>query len=253
MVRDFLGLAGKNLLITGASSGIGKVTAIRASQHGARVVLVGRRVDALRETFDSLEGTGHTSVEADLLNLEGIPAMVREGSLAMGGLDGLVHAAGTWGARPLRSIETDLISSTFDLNVTAAIMLLKGFRHKGVHRAGASVVLLSSAVGLVGQPGVSVYSASKGAVVALTKSLALELAREDIRVNCVCPGVVQTPMADDIANAIGHDAFERVAAQHPLGLGHAQDIANANLFLLSSASRWVTGSALVVDGGYTAQ
>ena len=114
-------------------------------------------------------------------------------------------------------------------------------------------MFLSSAVGLVGQAGVSVYSATKGAVVTMTKSLALELAREGVRVNCVCPGVVQTEMTTGLRESIGADAFQRVTDAHPLGLGTSEDVANAIVFLLSDASRWITGTSLTVDGGYTAQ
>lgn len=169
------------------------------------------------------------------------------------GLDGLVHAAGVHNTAPVRSLEAADVTSLFDSNVTTAFMLAKGFRHKQVRRAGASIVYLSSAVGLVGQPGVSVYSATKGAIAALTKSLALEFAREGIRVNCVCPGVVMTKMTEGLKATIGGENFRRVTEAHPLGLGEPDDVASAILYLLSGASKWVTGSSLVVDGGYTAQ
>jgi NAD(P)-dependent dehydrogenase (short-subunit alcohol dehydrogenase family) len=108
-------------------------------------------------------------------------------------------------------------------------------------------------VGLVGQPGVSIYSATKGAIVTMTKSLALELARDGIRVNCVCPGVVDTEMTVEIRNRVGSEGFTRIEESHPLGIGRPGDVAKAALFLASDAARWITGSSLVVDGGYTAQ
>lgn len=250
---DFLSLRGKTLLITGASSGIGKATAILASRYGARVALVARDREALESVASGLEGEGHLVVPYDLTDADGIPAMVRQVADGVGGLDGLVHCAGLHSTLPLRSIAASDVRQLFDANVTSAFMLAKGLRHKQVRKAGASLVLLSSAVGLVGQSGVSIYSATKGAIVTLTKSLSLELSREGMRVNCVCPGVVETAMTANLRATIGESSFDQVAAAHPMGIGHPEDVANAILFLASSASRWTTGTALVVDGGYTAQ
>lgn len=248
-----LSLEGKKVLITGATSGIGRETAMEASRAGATVALMARRAEVLDEVLASLEGVGHTAVVCDLAEAAAIPAAVRAASDQLGGLDGLVHAAGVHSTATLRAVEADAVNELMNMNVTSAFMLAKGFRHKQVRGAAPSIVLLSSAAGLVGQPGVSVYSASKGAIVALTKSLAIELAREGIRVNCVCPGVVETPMTEELKERIGQDAFDRVAASHPLGLGTPLDVARSIVFLLSDSSSWITGTALSVDGGYTAQ
>ncbi len=252
-VGDYLRLEGSALLITGASSGIGRASAIEASRHGARVALVARREDALEETLALLEGDGHIVAPYDLDDLDGIPEFVTGIAGRLGGLDGIVHAAGRHDATPVRAMTAASMAELLDANVTTAMMLAKALRTKQVHRDTASLVLLSSAVGLVGQSGVSAYSATKGAIVTLAKSLALELARDGIRVNCVCPGIVETPMTEGIRERVGAAAFERIANAHPLGLGEPLDVANAILYLLSPVSRWVTGSALVVDGGYTAQ
>ena len=251
--QDFLDLNRKTILVTGATSGIGREAAILASRHGARIAMVARREDALNHVAALLEGDGHLTVPYDLTDTDRIPAMVRGISDQMGGLDGLVHAAGAHSAMPLRNINAVAVRDLFDLNVTTAFMLAKGFRHKQVRKPASSIVLLSSAVGLVGQPGVSVYSATKGAILSMTKSLALELAREGIRVNAVCPGVVNTAMTRGLERAVGQHGFQTVINAHPLGLGEPLDVANAILFLLSPSSRWMTGSALTVDGGYTAQ
>lgn len=250
---DFLELGGKAILITGASSGIGREAAIRASRFGARIVLVARREDELRVTLSLMSGTDHVVSPFDLADLDAIPDFVRTLASQIGGLDGLVHCAGQHSAIPLRTMRATDVRELMGANVSSAFMLAKGFRHRQVRRAGASIVLMSSAVGLVGQAGVSLYSASKGAIIAATKSLALELAREGVRVNCVCAGVVETEMTAGLKNLIGDRAFADVAAAHPLGLGRPDDVANMIMYLLSAASRWVTGSAFVVDGGYTAQ
>jgi NAD(P)-dependent dehydrogenase (short-subunit alcohol dehydrogenase family) len=140
-----------------------------------------------------------------------------------------------------------------EINLTAAIMLAKGMRQKEVLASPGSLVLLSSVVGLVGSAGRSVYSSTKSALVGLTKSLALELARDGLRVNCVAPAFVSTPMFEEAKNRLGAEQVSAIEAAHPLGIGTARDVANSVAFLLADSGRWITGTTLVVDGGYTAQ
>jgi NAD(P)-dependent dehydrogenase (short-subunit alcohol dehydrogenase family) len=170
----------------------------------------------------------------------------------VGALHGLVHAAGVHDATPLRIASPGRVAELFDVNVTTTVTLTKAFRSPKVRGDDASVVYISSAVGLVGGAGVGLYAASKAAVASLAKSYGLELAREGIRVNCVAAGMVQTALSDDIRHRVGEDGWRAIEAAHPLGIGAPTDVADAVLYLLSPASRWVTGSALVVDGGYTA-
>lgn len=252
-VADFLGLADKKLLVTGASSGIGRATAIEASHHGAKVALLGRRAEALQATHDALTGAGHLIDNFDLTDLDGIPDHVADIADELGGLDGIVHAAGVHSAHPLRIVDAALVDQVLRANVSTAFMLAKGFRTKSVNKQSPSLVFVSSVVATVGQPGVSVYSASKGALTALTRSLAIELAREGIRVNAVEPGIVMTEMTETIRAKVGQSGFAAIEAAHPLGFGQPIDVARAILFLVSDASSWITGTSLVVDGGYTAQ
>ena len=244
--------AGRRYLITGATSGIGLATAHLLARQGASLVLTARREAELERLVEELPGD-HAAVPFDLTALDEIPPMVGRVARELNGLHGLVHCAGIHRVTPLKILNSQSANEVFSLNVVAGLMLTKGFRVRRVHAPAASVVLLSSAVGVVGQKGVSAYSASKGAVISLAKSLALELASEDIRVNCVCPGVVRTPMTDALAESIGEDAFDQVEAMHPLGLGHPDDVAEPISFLLGTGSRWITGASLAVDGGYTAQ
>lgn len=250
---SFLALEDAPILVTGASSGIGRAIAIAASEQGARIALVARDRARLEATMEAMPGAGHVIVEQDMSDQDGIPRAVQEASQVLGGLRGLVHAAGIHNATPLRGLSSETVREVLDVNVVSAFALIRAFRHRQVRQPGASVVLLSSAVGLVGQPGVSAYSTSKGALISLARSLALELVREDVRVNAVCPGVVRTEMTQKLGATLGEEGFGKVEAAHPLGLGDPRDVANAALFLLSGASKWITGTALSVDGGYTAQ
>ena len=139
------------------------------------------------------------------------------------------------------------------MNVLAGLMLAKGLRQKSVRAPDASLVLVASVMGLVGAPGCSVYCATKGAVVAMTRALALELSGEKILVNCVAPAFVKTAMLDEFKALVGSVQMAAVEARYPLGFGEPRDVAHAISFLLSSSSSWMTGSTLTVDGGYTAQ
>ena len=195
--------SGRRYLITGATSGIGRATAELLARQGARLALVARNAERLSGLADALEGT-HDVYPFDLSDVDAIPELVTRLGRSTDGLHGLVHAAGVHRVTPLRLLKAKDLADLHLVNVAAAAMLVKGMRVRGAHAPGASVVLLSSAVGMVGQAGVSAYAASKGAVVSLSKSLALELADEDIRVNCVCPGVVRTPMTDALANSINY-------------------------------------------------
>lgn len=245
-------LTGKTIMVTGASSGIGQATSILLSQLGAKVILVARDLEALKLTQAHMaEGPHHLAV-FDLLQTDAIPLWMKDLSQKIGALDGLVHCAGTHVAKPLRMINTETMNNIMQLNVNAAIALAKGFRQKNVVNMAGSIVLLSSVVGLVGQPGITAYAASKGAIIAITKSLSLELALEKIRINCVVPAVVHTAMSDKLLGMMTPEQIKAVHAQHPLGLGEPIDVAYAIAFLLSTAARWITGSHLVVDGGYTA-
>ncbi|MHA6967254.1 SDR family NAD(P)-dependent oxidoreductase [Glutamicibacter bergerei] len=242
---------GQRIVVTGASSGIGRALAILLAKRGARVGLVGRDQSALAVTLDQLAGEGHVTVAQDLTEENSGTTVLKEIVASMGRLDGLVHCAGIHAITPLRSLDMRRADEMFSANVTSALGMAKGFRDKRIRNPKSSLVFLSSVSGLTGEAGLSAYAASKGAIISLTKSLALELAAEGIRVNCLCPGIVETPMTERLANLIGNDAYEAIKARHPLGLGSPEDVAKAASFLLSHESRWMTGTAMVLDGGYS--
>lgn len=247
-----MNLTGRTILVTGASSGLGKGIATGIAQLGARVILAGRDAERLAAARAGLAGEGHAVAPFDLAAVDQIPAWLRDLAQQYGPLHGLVHSAGVLATKPLRMQTPADWDSALRINVVAAGALAKGFRQKGVVAPPASIVLLSSVMGITGQPGQVIYSATKGALVAMTRSLALELARESIRVNCLAPAVVLAGMSEQLKQNVSAEQFEQITAMHPLGLGRAEDVAHAAAFLLADTARWITGTTLVVDGGYSA-
>ena len=251
MSLNVIDLTGRTILITGASSGIGRETAMLLSQLNARLILVARNRDRLEQTRAALEGTVHEVEVFDVTALDAIPAWMKNLALRHGPLYGVVHSAGVYEVVPLRILTASKLDEIMRVNLSAALLLAKGFRQKGCHGEGGSLVLLSSVAGLRGHAGLSAYTASKSALFGLTKSLAMELAREGIRVNCVAPGLVATEMSAQFEE----QTLQRkivVESEYPLGIGSPRDVANGIAFLLSEAARWITGTTLTIDGGYSA-
>lgn len=250
-----LDLSGKLILVTGASSGIGRGTAHTLSRLGAQVILAGRREDALVETRFQMDNPQlHTVEPFDLNDIASIPDWVRTVVRRAGApLSGFVHSAGVSAAVPLRAMTDGRMLSVLGPNLHAALSLLKATTARGVvAETGASLVLISSIAGLVGEAGLVAYSASKGALHSAVRSAARELAAKRIRVNCVAPGYVETPMLQEARNTLPEENYAAIVSRHPLGIGGVDDVANAVSYLLSDASKWVTGITLTVDGGYTA-
>lgn len=246
-------LQNNNIIITGASSGIGQQIAILCSQMGARVALIGRNEERLNETLSQMEGEGHLSMSFDLTNTEVIKDLVSDIVSNLGPIDGLVCCAGISGILPLKLMTVELQEQYFRTNVYATIELTRQvLGMKNVRKEGASVIFFSSVMGVVGENAKSLYSMTKGALISASRSLAVEYARKKIRVNCISPGVVITPINSNQPYIADPEKRAVLEAKHPLGLGQTRDIANACVFLLSDASRWMTGQNLVIDGGYSA-
>jgi NAD(P)-dependent dehydrogenase (short-subunit alcohol dehydrogenase family) len=251
-VDHFL-LNNRRVLVTGASSGIGKGIAILLSRLGAKVICSGRDEERLQKTFDKLEGSGHAFSSFNLLDVEDIRPWIGEISKHQGKLWGIVHAAGISHTLPVSLIDREKFEQVVTLNAEAAFFLAKAMLSASIRDdRGGSIVFISSIMSMVSQPAISSYSFSKAALTGLTKSLAIEFAPKNIRVNCVSPAYVRTPLLDDMIKKWGKDQIEELISRHPLGLGEIQDVAYSTAFLLSEAARWITGSNLLIDGGYTA-
>jgi NAD(P)-dependent dehydrogenase (short-subunit alcohol dehydrogenase family) len=201
-----------------------------------------------------LTGEGHLVEPFDLTDTEQVPAWVEKIAKRIGPLDGVVHSAGIGMVTPVKTWSTSTTDRIMSIHVNACFALAKGFRRRGVHKWPGSIVFLSSIAGLVGQVGISVYSASKGAVISLTRCMALEFVRDGIRVNCVAPSLVETEMVEETGRKMLTDEQRaELARTHPMGLGKPRDVAHAIAFLLADTGRWITGTTLVVDGGASAQ
>ena len=238
-------LEGKRVLVTGASSGIGKQIAISCSQMGATLVLVGRDTARLNATLQGLDGSNHVAITADLKNPDDIIKVANEA----GQLDGLVHAAGYLKLAPFRLINQKHLDGIFSINVFAPLLLTKELLAKRRLSLGASIVFIGAVASEVGPIATAAYSASKSALVGAMRSLALEVMKHDIRANIISPGYVNTPMLEQLDNS--GSQRETMVAKAPLGLGEPEDIAYATVFYLSQASRWVTRTEFVIDGGLT--
>jgi NAD(P)-dependent dehydrogenase (short-subunit alcohol dehydrogenase family) len=240
-------------LVTGGSSGIGRAVAIGLAHRGARVLVSGRDPRRLAETLAALPGQGHAPVPGALAGLDPTSAWICDLARAHGPLRGVVHSAGVHSVHPLRALRQAQLADVTGIDIDVPLGLLKGFRQKSSHGPNGSVVFIASVMGLVGAPSRAAYCAGKGALIALARAAAVELAGEGIRVNCVAPGYVATDMLERLRTQLTDEQFEAIRARHPLGFGRPEDVAEAVLFLLGDAARWITGTALAVDGGYTAQ
>ena len=246
-------LKDKIVLITGASSGIGKQTAIFFSQQGAQVIITGRNQERLADTLSQLQGDNHFALCASLDSPDDVEQLIKSVITQMGPLDGVVHCAGVQKTLPLKVLKENHFDEVFNANVKSAQFLAKSISRKGCFNPrGLSLIFLSSVAAVCGEPAISTYAASKAALQGLSKSLALELARLKIRVNCIAPGVVKTEMAEGLFEKLTPEQYAVVDEKHPLGLGTPEDVAHAAAFLISDMSRWITGTTLYVDGGYSA-
>lgn len=238
-------LAGRSVLVTGASSGIGRQVAISCAAMGARIVATGRNEQRLQETMGALAGSGHTSVPAELTSEPEIDRLVEQGGV----LNGVVHCAGISRLAPLRMATQQHLSEVWKTNYEAPVLLTQRLLARNRVAADGSILFMSSIAAFIGVAGVGVYSGSKAALIATMRCLAMEVVKRRIRVNCLAPALVESPLLEATEKMVM--SIETTKADYPLGFGKPEDVANAAVFFLSGASRWITGTTLVMDGGLT--
>ncbi len=239
-------LDGKTILVTGASSGIGRQICISAANMGATLVLTGRNEQELKTTLSELPGNTHTLITADLLQQTEREKLSKE----MPMVDGIVNCAGIVTPFPVRFLDQGKLDQTLNINYEAPVLMMAAIlKQKKINR-NASLVFLSSISGQHPHKGGAAYAGSKAAIEAFVKVLALELYPQGIRANYISPAMVKTPMYDKAAEEMSHEEMDKHVSKYPLGAGLPEDVANAAIYLLSPASKWVTGINLILDGGY---
>ena len=245
---EYCKLTGKHVLITGASSGIGKETALRLSRAGAKVFISGRNSERLSETYDSLEGSDHEMLVTDLTDERDINALAAN----VGEIDGLVHCAGIVGPTPAKFIRQENIDKLFRINYEVPVLLTGKILMKKKLKDNSSIVFISSVATKSPYFGGALYGSSKAALEAYSQSLALELVNRGIRSNILSPGLVRTKILTDPAKEgnpeIVDESIQKYLQKYPMGIGEPADVANVILFLLADESKWVSGSNILLGG-----
>lgn len=238
-------LGGKKILVTGASSGIGRSIAIECSKMGATVILLGRDEARLKQTLSSLSGSGHTFFIGDLTEEPNISFIVSQ----IESVDGVVYSAGVNDKSLVKALNREKIDKMFNTNVFSPMLFTKELQNQKKLNKKSSIVMISSISSNYATISNALYASSKGALESFIKVLALELSSRQIRVNGIRPGVVETPLLNSYSLKEELDAFK---AQFPLGrFGRPEEIAYGVVYLLSDASEWMTGSIFNIDGGVT--
>lgn len=246
-------LAGQRFLVTGASSGLGRAVAELIAACGGQVLGAGRNAERLQAAVASWPGQGHVASVQDLTEADAAAAWAKALAEEHGPLNGIFHAAGTELLRPIRMSKQAQFDEAFGSAFFAAAGLARAAGQKGVMADGGALVFMSSVAGSAGKVGMAAYSASRAAVEGMVRSLACEFAPRGIRVNAIAAGAVRTPMHDRITQGAAPEVVDAYASSHLLGFGEPGDIAQAAVYLLSPAGRWITGTTMAVDGGYLCQ
>lgn len=238
-------LTDKTFLVTGATSGIGYTICEKIIEMNGGFIGIGRNLSSLLNRFPDSK---NRLIQFDLMNLGEIDQMISN----IGIIDGFVHSAGIVELNLIKFFKPDVYERIRKTNLDSVLYILNSLiRHKKL-KAGSSIVLISSISGMFGMKGNGLYGITKAAVNSLAQTYANELSNQRIRVNTVAPGMVKTQITLNSINTLGEEQIKEDEKKYPLGYGEPEDVANPVIFLLSDASKWITGQTLVVDGGRTA-
>lgn len=246
------GINGNCFLVTGASSGIGRATAGCLAAAGGRVLAVGRSRERLEDTLANLPGRGHAALVCDLAAVDADKWLKQVTEDLSRDIVGLAHCAGVHQFQPAKFMKNDDVAEMMRTNFTSALALAKGYMRAGRCRKPGSLVFVSSVASHFGNGGLATYGASKAALEACARALAVEFAPMGVRVNCVVPGHIETPMGLRVRDLIPEQEYEALRKRHLLGFGKTENVATAIKFLLGDDAAWMTGTSLFVDGGYSA-
>jgi NAD(P)-dependent dehydrogenase (short-subunit alcohol dehydrogenase family) len=244
--------AGRTILITGASSGLGRAAAVALSGCGARLILSGRDEVRLEETRSALTGTGHEWAAAELTDSDHVAEFIAGLAKQHGPFHGIFHSAGAYFSLPMKVTKQRHIDNAYDASVKGAYGVAKAASQRKVLSDGGSVVFMSSVAGERGHSGLAAYGGAKAAVLGIVRALAHEVSPRRVRVNAITASTIETEMHLRTIENANMDYVAAGEARHPLGFGRPEDVSNAVIFLLSDASLWITGTSVVVDGGYLA-
>lgn len=246
-MKEIFDIAGREILVTGASSGIGREISITLASRGAKITLVGRNNAALEETLRQMEGEDHKIIQSDLSQHDSIKG------IGDSQYYGVVFNAGIIEYLPVKFISPEKIRKIFEVNFDGTVLLCQHLLKNRMISKGGSLVFISSVSSGLGVGGTSLYASSKAAINAFSKVVATEVAPQKIRSNTICPGIIVTSMTEQAKVVASSESMERNLVGYPLGFGSPADVSGIVAFLLSDASRWLTGTHLVLDGGLTLQ
>lgn len=248
-------LEGKVIVISGAASGIARQCAISCSEMGAKLILLDLNEEGLKETMTMVDRPEeHYWASVNLTEYETVGTIVKDAVSKIGRISGVLNCAGISTTNLFKLTKPEELDRFFRVNVYTGYFLAQECTKMGnLSKEGGSIVFFSSVAGSFGEVGKSTYGMTKAALLNLAKHLACEMARKNVRVNSISPGAICTPINMNLPHMKDPEKRAALEKQHLLGLGETTDIANACIYLLSDASRWVTGTNLFVDGGFSAR